>query len=299
MKKNGFIILSLFLFLFTGILKSQKTVDPLPYFFIQVTDPQFGMFESNKGFGKESELYEKAVNAINRLSPDFVVITGDLVNNKEDRSQIFEFKRITAKINPEIPVYYSPGNHDIGQESEQKDIDSFIANYGHDRFSFMHKKSLFIGLNSCIIKSKTPVLEQEQFEWLRKTLSENKKADHIIVFCHYPFFIQTSDEPENYSNIPPDTRKKYLALFKESGVGAVFAGHLHNNVSLRYENIDMIISGASGKSLSKDPSGIRIVKVYPDRIESVFYGLDEIPGTIILTDKSRAFNQQLQLALIR
>ena len=299
MNKTGYFIVSLFLILFTGILKSQKPADPLPFFFIQVTDPQFGMFESNKGFGKETELYEKAVTAINRLNPDFVVITGDLVNNKDDKSQISEFKRITAKINSKIPVYYSPGNHDIGQDPTQKDIDSFIANYGHDRFSFMHKKSLFIGLNSCIIKAKTPVLEQLQFEWLRKTLSENKKADHIIVFCHYPYFIKTFDEPDNYSNIPPDTRKKYLNLFKESGVNAVFAGHLHDNVSLRYENIDMIISGASGKSLSKDPSGIRIVLVYPDRIETVFYGLDEIPGTIILTDNGHVFNHQFQLALIR
>jgi serine/threonine-protein phosphatase CPPED1 len=286
MKISGSVILFLFLILAACTANSQKANDPPPFFFIQVTDPQFGMFESNKGFDKETELYNKAVDAINMLNPDFVVITGDLVNNKDDKSQIGEFKRITAKINSRIPVYYSPGNHDTGMPPEQKDIDSFISTYGPDRFSFIHKKCLFIGLNSCIIKANTPVLEQLQFEWLKNELLKNKYADHTIIFSHYPFFINTADEPENYSNIPADTRNRYLKLFEENKVDAVFVGHLHSNVSAKYDNIDMIISGAVGKSLSKDPSGIRVVKVYTDRIESTFFGLDEIPEKIILTDKN-------------
>jgi serine/threonine-protein phosphatase CPPED1 len=75
---------------------------------------------------------------VNALNPDFVVITGDLIHDTGNRSQIDEFKRITSQIR--CPVYYSPGNHDIGQKPAQADIDAFIADYGHDRFSFTHKK---------------------------------------------------------------------------------------------------------------------------------------------------------------
>ena len=120
------------------------------------------MYDADKDFQKETELYEKAVSAINRLNPDFVVITGDLVNDKDSKPQIDEFKRITAMIDSKIPVYYSPGNHDIGQSPEQRDIDIFIDNYGHDRFSFRHKKSLFIGINSCLIKSKKPAKKRKK-----------------------------------------------------------------------------------------------------------------------------------------
>lgn len=277
------IIIAVFLLsLITGMDNAQKNDNIKPYFFIQITDPQFGFFEDNKGFSKETELYEKAVNAINRLNPDFVVITGDLVNNKDDKPQKEEFKRITAIINKKIPVYYSPGNHDIGLPPTQQDIDSFITDYGYDRFSFQHKKSIFIGLNSCIIKVKSPVLEQIQFDWLKNELIKAGSAEHIILFCHFPFFINSFEEPETSSNISVETRNKYFSLFKDYKVEAIFAGHLHNNSSGKYENILMVTTSALGKPLANASSGIRIVKVYPGKIESVYYSLDEIPETIVL-----------------
>jgi 3',5'-cyclic AMP phosphodiesterase CpdA len=247
-----------------------------------MTDPQFGFIEDNKGFEKETALYEKAVQEINRLKPSFVVITGDLVNNRDDKTQIIEFKRITALINPEIPVYYSPGNHDIGQAPVAKDIDEFIKNYGHDRFSFFYKKTLFIGLNSSLIKSNTPLLEQNQSDWLKKELTKGNKAKHIIIFCHYPFFISKADERDEYFNIPLETRKKYLSLFMENRVDAVFAGHLHNNGYGKSGEMEMITTSAVGKPLGKVPSGLRVIKVFPDRIENNYFSLDSIPEKIEL-----------------
>jgi len=282
MKTVKIIIAVFLLSLITGMANGQKNDNIKPYFFIQITDPQFCFYEDNKGFSKETELYEKAVNAINRLNPDFVVITGDLVNNKDDNSQKAEFKRITAIINKKIPVYYSPGNHDIGLPPTRQDIDSFISDYGHDKFSFQHKKSIFIGLNSCIIKANTPVLEELQFDWLSKELAKAGSAEHIILFCHIPFFINSFEEPESYSNIPIETRNKYFTLIKEYKVEAIFAGHLHYNSSAKYGNISMVTTSALGKPLGDSPSGIRIIKVYPERIESLYYSIYEIPETIVL-----------------
>lgn len=272
------LFLALFvLFLITGTASSQKKQGSESFTFIQITDPQFGFFEANKGFGKETELYARAINAINKLAPDFVVITGDLVNNKDDQSQKAEFKRLTAGINSKIPVYYTPGNHDVGNSPTAKDIDSFISDYGRDKFSFKHKRSVFIGLNSCIIKANTPVLEQVQFDWLKKELLKARKAKHIIVFSHHPFFVKAFDEPEFYFNIPPETRTRYISLFTENHVDAVFAGHLHNNGFAKYKNLQMVTTSAVGKPLSDIPSGFRIVKVFPDRIESTYCSLDEVP----------------------
>lgn len=254
-----------------------------PYFFIQVTDTQFGMYSGNMDFTKETELYSKVVEAINRLDPDFVVFTGDLVNEKGNRDQIDEFKRLTAGIDQGIQLYYSPGNHDIGQEPGQADIDNFISDYGHDRFSVKHKGSLFIGLNSCLIKSKSPELENIQFNWLNQELSDGKEAIHSVIFTHYPFFIKWHREPETYSNIPKNIRKKYLKLFKEKKVDAVFAGHLHNNSSAKYRDMDMITTSASGKPLGRAASGLRVIKVFREKIESVYYSIEEIPETISLS----------------
>lgn len=285
MKSNKLFVILLLLFLSTGILSAQKKDHNNPYFFIQITDPQFGMFENNNGFEKETVLYKKAVKEVNRLNPDFVVITGDLVNNLKDTLQIAEFKRITKEINSRIPVYLIPGNHDIGNVPDSQSINLYIRNYGYDRFSFKHKGARFIGFNSSIIKNNTPYFNQKQYEWIKKTLEKNKKAAHIILFCHYPFFIKAFDEPETYSNIGNEDRKKYLSLFAANKVDAIFSGHLHNNAITSFGKIQLVVSSAVGKPLGNAPSGLRIVKVYNDSIESNFYGLDEIPDSITFNKK--------------
>jgi hypothetical protein len=55
--KNKFLI---GLILFANLMHVQVGIQEAPYFFIQLSDTQFGMFENNTGFQKETELYEKA-----------------------------------------------------------------------------------------------------------------------------------------------------------------------------------------------------------------------------------------------
>src|SRR5438876_8542112 len=95
------------------LLQVNGAVAAEPFFFIQLSDPQFGMFTNDKDFAQETANFEFAVATVNRLKPAFVVITGDLVNKPGDAAQIAEFKRIAGKIDSRIPVYNVVGNHDI------------------------------------------------------------------------------------------------------------------------------------------------------------------------------------------
>ena len=268
------------IFILAGFVLAQRKTNDAPWFFIQLTDPQFGMFENNADFAKETILYEKAVAEINRLNPDFVVITGDFVNDQNAVAQIDEFKRITAKIKPAIPVYYSPGNHDIGQVPTNESLEKYKKNYGSDCFSFEHKGVSLIGFNSGLIKAKLEKPEQKQFSWLTKKLKKSRNARHILLFCHYPFFNKTVDEPEAYSNIGTEYRLKYLELFEEYGVDAVFSGHHHNNGLATYGNVQLVTTSSLGKPLGEAPSGFRIVKVYSNKIEHEFFGLEELPDSV-------------------
>lgn len=277
-KKVWIIIALLILIPATGLAQGERP--EAPWFFIQLTDPQFGMFENNNGFEKESILYEKAVEEINRLKPDFVVITGDFVHNSASSEQIADFKRITAMIDPEIPVFYTPGNHDVGQIPDEESLRNYISNYGRDRFSFKHKGSVFIGFNTSLIKVRLDKQEQEQYDWLANEIKESQGSQHKILFCHYPFFNKTVDEPTSYSNIDIEYRKKYLDLFNANKVDAVFAGHYHNNSLSVYGNTQMVTTSALGKPLGAAPSGMRIVKVYHDAIEHEYFGLEEMPDSV-------------------
>lgn len=259
---------------------TQNNSSQAPWFFIQITDPQFGMFEKNKSFEKETRLYEKAVVSINQLNPDFVVITGDFVHNQKSEVQIEEFKRITSEIKHDIPVYYSPGNHDVGQIPDKHSLKNYRKNYGSDKFSFEHKGAVLIGFNTSLIKAKLAKPEQKQYKWLTKELRQNNGANPVILFCHYPFFNKTIDEPEAYSNIGLEYREKYLQLFEINKVAAVFNGHHHNNGLASYGEVQLVTTSALGKPLGKAPSGMRIIKVYASKIEHEYYGLDELPETI-------------------
>lgn len=236
--------------------------------FVQITDPQFGFISENKGISEESILYEKAVKRINDLDPAFVFITGDLVHDRSNKIQWEEFRRITSGINAE--VFLTPGNHDIGQEPTEKDIEDFREMFGDDRFSFSYKKCRFIGFNSNLIKAGTPDLEREQREWLMKELSDASGAKHIFLFCHHPFFINDPDEPEEYFNIKPEVRQEYFSIFSKYGVNAIFAGHLHRNASSQAGSIKMITTTSSGKQLGKDKPGFRVVKVGKKGFEEKF-----------------------------
>ena len=87
-----------------------------PFFFIQMSDPQFGMYADNRGFEHETANFEFAIATANRLKPAFVVVTGDLVNRPGDEVQIAEYKRIAARIDPAVRLYSVPGNHDVGTD---------------------------------------------------------------------------------------------------------------------------------------------------------------------------------------
>ena len=109
-----------------GILFSLGISAQTPFYFIQLTDPQFGMIDKNASFDKETALMEKAVKQINKLNPGFVVVTGDLVNDGNNADQIKEFKRILATLRKDIPVYLTPGNHDVGQQPTSSSLAGYI-----------------------------------------------------------------------------------------------------------------------------------------------------------------------------
>ena len=243
---------------------------------VQITDPQFGFFDENRSFENETVLYTEAIRKINELKPNFVVITGDFVNNSKNVSQIDEFKRITALLDETIPVYLSPGNHDISLPPTNADLEFYFTQYGNgnDRFSIKQENTSFIGFNSVIIKSDKNCKEEEkQFKWLKRELRKARSSDNIIMFTHYPFFINDFNEKDNYSNQTIEVRNKYFELFDKFGVDAIFSGHLHNNAEASHNGILMITTNAVGRPLGEAKSGFRIIKIKKDSLEHQFVPL--------------------------
>src|ERR1700719_1339467 len=86
------------------------------FFFLQMSDPQCGMYTANGEFSQETANFEFAIANATRLRPAFVVVCGDLINKPGDPAQTAEYLRIAAKLDRSIPLYSVAGNHDVGNE---------------------------------------------------------------------------------------------------------------------------------------------------------------------------------------
>ena len=252
------------------------------FFFVQLADMQFGMFASDRDFAQETVNYEFVVANINRIRPRFVVICGDLINKVGDAAQTAEYLRITAKIDPSIPVYAVPGNHDVGNEPTPETLAYYRQHFGPDHYSFVQGSLYGIVLNSGVISAPGNVQEAaaEQEAWLKAELAKARStgARHIVVFQHHSWFLEKAEEPNQYFNIPMEQRRHYLDLLKSAGVRYVFAGHYHRNAYGRDGDLEMITSGPVGQPLGTDPSGIRIVTVKDTGLEHRYYTLGNIPN---------------------
>ena len=276
-------IISVVCFLLAVFVSHGIAADSTPFFFLQLSDPQFGFIDNNKSISAETEAMNKAVTAINQLKPPFVVITGDFVNNSKSKEQIAAYKSMIAQIDSSVKVYMIPGNHDIGKVSRAS-IDNYKKNYGETHFSFRYGDCAFIGIDSNIIKEEDKEREEVQFKWLEQELQKTKDARFKFVFTHCSVFLKRMDEPVNYSNFPLPMREKYVRLFQKYGVNAIFAGHLHNNAYGKVGNMEMITIGPVGKVLGTGYQGMNLVKVYPDRFISEFIGLNQFPKEVVMSD---------------
>lgn len=244
-----------------------------PFFFIQVSDTQLG-FGDTLNLSPSFERMAAAVDKINELKPDFVIMTGDNMHLYNNEEQTAAFDSLRALI--EVPVHYLPGNHDQRLEWEGS-YESYMEKFGYDRFAFMHKGTLFIGINSNFLSDNIEEKEAEQYQWIVENLDKyGKKAKHIIMAMHCPIAGTGIDEKEGYSNFHAPYRQKYLDLCENYNIDLVLSGHRHRYCSFEYKNTLFVSCPGCGHALSGAPAlphspesevGINVVKVTPEDIK--------------------------------
>ncbi len=184
--------------------------------FIHLSDPQIGFLDDSPGYEHSDSLMKAAFYQALSCKPDFVVNTGDLVNNPGDAVQDSIYKA-NLSILGKLPYWALPGNHDIMGYSQGK-RDDYLAKRGYDRFSFVHKGWAFIGIDSNCIKDYTESDEAEQFGWLEAQLRASEGRKGIVVFFHHPVIRKDMDEPEDWAvGSPLGGSRSGYAVVKISG----------------------------------------------------------------------------------
>ncbi len=279
MRLQNFLLSALLSLLATASCVGQRT----PIVFMQIADPQMGMFSNNHGSQQEIFNLTSVANEANLLHPAFLVICGDLMNDGSGPGQLKAFKTTIDRLQG-VPLHLVPGNHDVGNHPTSSQLALYRRRFGPDYYEFQSGSLIGIVLDSMLMADKTvPNETSRQYRWLQKTLEKasRQKGKQIAIFQHIPFFVRTADEPGSYWNIPLQQRSAYLSLLHKYRVKYIFAGHLHYPAVGRDGNLEVVIVGATGKPLGNSVSGFNLVQVNPNgHWQHHYFPLSDMPTHI-------------------
>ena len=146
---------------------------------------QFALVSDNTG-GMRPGIFEKGIQKLNLMMPEFVLSVGDLIQGyTQDTSQIHaEWEDFGQKIEKlKVPFFYLPGNHDITNLVMQKEWED---RFGRRYYSFTYKDVLFIILDSNDDDDYN--LTDTQTSFALNALEENPDVRWTFVLMHHPIW---------------------------------------------------------------------------------------------------------------
>lgn len=220
--------------------------------------------------------FQKAIDTINLINPDFVLTGGDLVMDVLDQSysradSVYNlYKKVSGGLN--MPVYNSVGNHEIYawhrdeagiEEHPEFGKGMYEKRIGPRYYSFDHEGWHFMVLDAMYRDEEGRYfgrIDNEQVEWIKEDLQKTGKETPIVVSTHIPFL--TSYTQLTKGSLEPNSRvmvvenaRDVLLDFYDYNLKLVLQGHLHFLEDIFLNNdVHFITGGAvSGKWWNNKP----------------------------------------------
>ena len=215
------------------------------YYFIHITDTHLPTHKYYYEQGSETDSTEivdlrEVINDINIINPEFVVLTGDLVNEGEledylGRRYFSRSERLLKEL--KVPLYLTPGNHDIGGWNstpvpagtsrhtwwrffgwQRLDDPPAGAPYHTQNYSFDYGPVHYVGMEAYnnyeywrpeIYGSDS--FAPEQIQWLQGDLAAASGSTSRVLFYHSDF--------------------RHQIDLASMGVALALSGHTHSNTN--------------------------------------------------------------------
>lgn len=244
----------------------------------------FAVIGDRTGGSDPGGIFNRDMDQLNLLQPEFVINVGDLVEGyTEDRAKsAAEWDEVEGIIKTlEMPFFYVAGNHDLGNEVMKQ---MWLEKHGATYYHFIYRNVLFLVFNSEDPSNPVPkgmeekttlfkklqkedpaaaqkmleefmasvesyqkpmVMSDQQINYFRKVLAENQKVRWTFAFFHQPDW-----EHENAG-------KAFEAIVQmlQGRPHTVIAGHLHYYDYKKENGVDYITMGPAGASWHKNGPG--------------------------------------------
>lgn len=205
----------------------------------------------------------------------FVLQSGDAVVAGQNVAQWnVSFVPIIDRLTQQgdVSYFFTVGNHDIGsptaaavvQQAGMKNtldaIQNLIPSNGSPRrLDGRSAYAVGYGNTFVVLMDSNLIGDETQFNWVKGQLAglDRNRYKHVFVVCHHNVF---SSGPHGGATLEPWTtelRNRYMPLFREYHVEALFTGHEHlfEHWVERYTDasgdhrMDLIVSGGGGAPL--------------------------------------------------
>ena len=213
---------------------------------------QFAILADRTG-GARPGVFERAVERVNLLAPDFVMSIGDFIEgNTEDeavlQTQWDEFLAIAGRI--EAPLFLLPGNHDISNPTMAK---VWRERFGPAYYHFVRRGVLFLCLST-----EDPTrghMSAEQADYVARTLAENRDVRWTLIFMHQPLW-RDEEEAKKEGKDAATGWPKIETLLADRPY-TLFAGHTHTYTYEERQGREYVVLATCGgaSSLSGPDSG--------------------------------------------
>jgi acid phosphatase type 7 len=204
--------------------------------------------------------HQRVVERIRDEVPDFLLGTGDMVNegdSDQDWQSFFETERELLRENV---LYPSLGNHD--RQGRGRTADNFRKYFALPEnspnperyYAFTFASARFLVLDS---NSQSFALT-DQTEWIEQQLQAARldpNIHHVFVTMHHPPFSVSLHGGQE------ELREAWTPLFEKYQVTAVFSGHDHVYSRAEQSGIHYFVSGGGGAPLYPR-------KAHPSRIDA-------------------------------
>jgi calcineurin-like phosphoesterase family protein len=185
-------------------------------------------------------VFDRAVDEINLLSPDFVVMVGDMIHGyTEDTASVAaewdEFNGHAVRL--KRPLFVYPGNHDVSTPTM---LTWWRKHRGRTYYSFDYRRVHFLMLNTDEVRhGGTGNLGEEQVRFAVDDIQRSRDARHTFVFVHKPTWIE------------PQYKAEWKQITDALGtrIYTVIAGHWHRYIRGTREGHRHLIHGPTGAGM--------------------------------------------------
>lgn len=172
------------------------------------------------GGGQNWPIFDRALDEVNHLHPDFAIMVGDLIQGYIDDTETIsaqwkEFYEHANRI--QIPFFFVPGNHDISNKAM---YEFWRQKIGKSYYSFNYKGCHFMVLNTEEVwKTGEAQFGSEQMDWIHQNIEAHRDSKQIFFFMHRPAWRYSGE---------PLAQWETIETWLEGLPYTVFAGHFHN-----------------------------------------------------------------------